>query len=138
MLQQVATDLSSELLSGAAGDGLEAIGIIYLDLVETLVNRLKSGSLIRSSPDSNRVGKNPKSETSVCPLCNVRRKLELAYLEDILRSTVNPDFVAKCMASDDLFAIHLIALLKLPGFDSNKRALASTEVKHLEDLARDV
>ena len=136
VLHQVATDLTSGKLS--VGGGQMGIGIIYLDLVETLIERLKA----LSSSVSKRHAKAPatvsKRTGSLCSMCNARAQFELWYLESILRNIAIKDFVEKYAACDGLCAIHLLRVLKLSGFDANKRVIATAEIKRLEELSVDL
>ena len=114
------------------------IGIIYLDLVETLIKRLKAPSSSGSKRHGKTLGPLSKSTATLCPVCNARAQFELWYLESILRSICDKDFAEKYAASDGLCAIHLLRALKLPGLDDNKRALAAAEIKRLQELSVDL
>ncbi len=135
-LHQVATDLTSGYMS--AGGGMQGIGIIYLDLVETLVKQLKAFSTSRSTTHSKGIVRTSKKTGTACPLCATRAEFELWYLESILRNIVAKDFAEKYATCDGLCAIHLLRALELSGFDGNKRALASAEIRRLEELSVDL
>jgi len=135
-LHQVATDLTSEKLS--VGGGPLGIGIIYLDLVETLIKQLRAFSTSRSTTHSKGMVSASKRASTACPLCAARATFELWYLESILRNIVVKDFVEKYASTGGLCAIHLLRLLKLPGLGEYKRALASAEIKRLEELSADL
>jgi hypothetical protein len=136
VLHQVATDLTQEKLS--VGMGQTGIGIIYLDLVETLIKRLKVLSSSTSKRHAKALATFSKSTGTVCPMCSARVQFELWYLESILRNIAVKDFAEKYAACDGLCAIHLLRTLELSGFDGNKRALASAEIRCLEELSVDL
>jgi hypothetical protein len=136
VLHQVATDLTREKLS--VGMGQTGIGIIYLDLVETLIGRLKAFSSSASKRHARTLATLSKGTGTVCPMCSARAQFELWYLESILRNIAMKDFAEKYAACDGLCAIHLLRALKLSGFDANKRALAAAEIKRLEELSVDL
>ena len=136
VLHQVATDLFPGKLS--VGGGQMGIGIIYLDLVETLVGRLKAFSSSASKRHAKTLAAPSKSTGTVCPMCSARAQFELWYLESILRNIAVKDFAEKYATCDGLCAIHLLRALELSGFDGNKRALASAEIRRLEELSVDL
>jgi hypothetical protein len=136
VLHQVATDLFPGKLS--VGSGETGICIIYLDLVETLIKRLKTFSSSASKRHSKTPASFSKKTGTICPTCSARAQFEIWYLESILRNIVVNDFSEKHAACDGLCAIHLLRALELPGFDSNKRALASAEIRRLEELSVDL
>ena len=136
VLHQVATDLTPKKLS--VGMGQTGIAIIYLDLVETLVKRLKAISSSTSKRHAKTLATRSKSTGTVCPMCSARAQFELWYLESILRNIAVKDFAEKYAACDGLCAIHLLRALELSGFDGNKRALASAEIRRLEELSVDL
>jgi hypothetical protein len=135
VLHQVATDLNAKL---SVGMGETGIGIIYLDLVETLIKRLKAFSSSASKRHAKTLATSPKSTGTVCPICSARAQFELWYLESILRNIVVKDFAEKYATCDGLCAIHLLRALKLSSFDANKRALAAVEIRRLEELSVDL
>ena len=136
VLHQVATDLTSGKLS--VGMGRTGIGIIYLDLVETLIERLKAFSSSTSKRHGKTLATPSKGTGTACPMCSARAQFELWYLESMLRNIEMKDFAEKYAASDGLCAIHLLRALKLPGLDGNKRALAAAEIRRLEELSVDL
>ena len=136
VLHQVATDLTPEKLS--VGMGQMGISIIYLDLVETLIKRLKAFSSSASKRHVKAPATVSKSTGTVCPMCSARAQFELWYLESILRNIAMKDFSEKYAACDGLCAIHLLRALELSGFDGNKRALAAAEIRRLEELSVDL
>ena len=136
VLHQVATDLTSGKLS--VGMGRTGIGIIYLDLVETLIKRLKELSSSASKRHAKTLATPSKGTGTICPMCSARAQFELWYLESILRNIAIKDFAEKYAACDGLCAIHLLRALELSGFDGNKRALASAEIRRLEELSVDL
>ena len=131
VLHQVATDLTPGKLS--AGGGQMGIGIIYLDLVETLIKRLEALSSSTSKRHAKTLATLSKSTGTVCPMCSARAQFELWYLESILRNIAMKDFAEKYAACDGLCAIHLLRALELSGFDGGKRTLASAEIRRLEE-----
>jgi hypothetical protein len=137
VLHQVATD---ELTPGklSVGMGKTGIGIIYLDLVETLIERLKAFSSSASKRHAKTLATPSKGTGTICPICSARAQFELWYLESILRNIAIKDFAEKYAACDGLCAIHLLRALKLSSFDANKRALAAVEIKRLEELSADL
>jgi hypothetical protein len=136
VLHQVATDLTLGKLS--VGGGQMGIGIIYLDLVETFIKRLKAFLSSASKRHTTTLAILSKSAGTVCPMCSARAQFELWYLESILRNIAVKDFAEKYAACDGLCAIHLLRALKLPGLDGNKGALASAEIRRLEELSVDL
>ena len=118
--------------------GRTGIGIIYLDLVETLIKRLKALSSSTSKRHTKTLAILSKGTVTVCPMCSARAQFELWYLESILRNIAIKDFAEKYAACDGLCAIHTLRVLKLPDLDGNKRALASAEIRRLEELSVDL
>jgi len=138
ILCQVATDLTAGRLS--VGMGKTGIGIIYLDLVETVIKRLKALSFSASRRHAKTASLATPSESpdTICPMCSARAQFELWYLESILRNITVKDFAEKYAACDGLCTIHLLTTLELPGFDGNKRVLAADEIRRLEELSIDL
>jgi len=134
-LHQVATEFFPGKLS--VGGGETGVGIIYLDLVETLIKRLKTFSSFASKRHAS-TPTSSRNMGTICPMCSARARFEIWYLESILRNIVASDFAEKYAVCDGLCAIHLLRALELPGFDSNKRSLASAEIGRLEELSVDL
>jgi len=129
VMGKVAGEISPELLSSVGGS--EGVAMIYLDLVETLTNRLKSlvdGSLNIRAKMENSVGE-------LCAICTGRSHLEIAYLKNLLYNIADYAFAEKYAGSDGLCAIHILKTLQLLGYDRNKKELAMVEITRLEKLS---
>jgi len=136
VLYQVATDLTAGKLS--MGGGQTGIGIIYLDLVETLIERLKAFSSYAPKRHAKTLVTLSKSGGTICPMCSSRAQFEEWYLESILRNISTRDFAEKYAACDGLCSIHLLRALKLPGSEGSRRALAVAEIRRLGELSVDL
>jgi hypothetical protein len=129
VLEQIATTTSRDLLS--TGGAALGIGIIYLDLVETLIKQLKTIPTISRTRGIS-IG------DELCPLCDGRNELEIAYCQTVLLNINDFNFQDKYSASDGLCAIHMDKTFKLRGYSGNKKKLASIETTHLELLTKEL
>ena len=136
ILHEVATDLSLECLSttGAA----VGIAIIYLDLVDTIAEKLKSAQSAKLTHRISLKEANHKTGDNTCRMCSSRSENESAYLQILLKSIGDRDFLAKYSVSDGLCAIHLQGFMMQEGFHQHKKALAAVEIRRLNTLSSDL
>jgi len=130
VMGEIAASVGGDLLS-ASGAPL-GIGMIHIDLVETIIQQLKVGTIL------NRVRRHSRDQREICPICRGRGELELAYLQTIVRGVSDFDFREKYLKADGLCATHLIKALKLQDPYVNRQTLAAIETLQLERLAEDL
>jgi len=130
VLEKIPKTTSPDLLS--VGGAALGIAIIYLDLVETLAEQLKSSPIVSS------IRRSLTDSKAICPLCVGREELETAYLRTVLLNIHDPDFREKYSASDGLCARHMQKAFRLRELSHDKEELASIEGAHLGLLAKDL
>lgn len=129
IMYRIASDRSVEAMSWASAP--LGIAIIYLDLTETLMERLEPAR--KNGPKPRTV--TYKLDRKSCPICTWRDGSERHYLEAVLKNIGEPVFAAQYSASDGLCAIHLLTSLSFDISNENKTMLVRIEIEKLKGLA---